>query len=151
MKLTIELVPKTCWFSNIRNHVSQKTWKEIQQYTFKKAGYVCEICEGKGNKHPVECHEIWNYNDKKKIQTLERTIALCPACHEVKHIGFAESRGRLDIAKKHFKKINECSEEKAFQYISNAFYVWRERSQYNWKLNIDWLNENFDLNIKSER
>lgn len=38
---------------------------------------------------PVECHEVWDYDDDRKIQRLERRVALCPACHEVKHAGLA--------------------------------------------------------------
>src|ERR1044071_5919999 len=98
MKLTIELVPKTCWCSNLRDHLSKEEWDVVKKYTSKNAGYICEICSGKGDKWPVECHEIWLYDDKRKIQTLERTIALCPSCHEVKHFGLASINGRSEQA-----------------------------------------------------
>jgi hypothetical protein len=63
-KLSIELVPQTCWFSNVRDHVDQKTWDILRKDTYKKANYKCEICGGVGSKHPVECHEIWDYYEK---------------------------------------------------------------------------------------
>jgi hypothetical protein len=57
-------------------------------------GSRCEICGGRGPEHPVECHERWRYNDLIRTQTLVRMIALCPACHQVKHVGLANVRGK---------------------------------------------------------
>ena len=39
-------------------------------------------------------HEVWDYDDARRVQRLVRLIALCPACHEVKHLGLAAKRGR---------------------------------------------------------
>jgi len=58
----------------------------------KKAENLCETCGGCGPQYPVECHEIWNYDDTRLIQKLDGLIALCPDCHEVKHIGLAGAR-----------------------------------------------------------
>ena len=100
-KLTIESVPTTCWFSNVRDHVSAAAWKKIALVVAKEAGSRCEICGGRGHRHPVECHEVWFYDDKTLTQKLVRLIALCPRCHEVKHIGLAKRRGRLNKALEH--------------------------------------------------
>ena len=81
--LTVELVPHTCWFSNVRDHVDKETWNRLRQATYQKAGYVCEICGGRGSEWPVECHEIWHYDDKRHTQTLVGLMALCPSCHAV--------------------------------------------------------------------
>ena len=61
-KLTIELVPKTSWFTNLRSLVSKEQWDKIRNKVYWKAGYKCEICGSKGPKWPVECHEIWHYD-----------------------------------------------------------------------------------------
>ena len=53
MILTIELVPKSCWFSNLRDHLTEAQWKEVKLSTFKAAGNRCEICQGVGDKWPV--------------------------------------------------------------------------------------------------
>ena len=105
-RLTIELVPKTCWFTNVRSAVTAPTWDKLRHLTASKAGHLCEICGGRGKRWPVESHERFSYDDKNHVQKLEGLIALCPPCHEVKHIGLAQMRGRKHLAMRHFCKIN---------------------------------------------
>lgn len=145
LKLKIELVPSSSWYSNVRSNVSKSEWELIKKDTFKKAGNVCEICLGKGHKWPVECHEIWIYDDINKIQKLERTIALCPSCHQVKHIGLAKIKGNFDSALNHFKKVNCIDHSTAIKEVDLAFKVFNLRSKYKWILDIDWLTHNYNL------
>jgi transposase-like protein len=137
--LTIELVPSTAWYSNVRSNVSKEKWDEIRKDCYKKAGYKCEVCGGKGPKHPVECHEIWKYDDEELTQTLEGMIALCPSCHEVKHIGLAGIRGRQAQAIEHLSKVNGITFEEATLYVEHCFEEWSRRSQKEWKLDISIL------------
>lgn len=136
MKLTIELVPSTSWYSNVRSNVSKERWDVLRKECYKLAGHKCEICNGKGPKHPVECHEIWDYNDEKCIQTLKGLIALCPDCHSTKHFGFARVSGKEKIVKAHLMKVNDLTEKQADEYIEEAFKLWEERSKKQWQLDI---------------
>lgn len=145
IRLTIELVPETCWYSNVRSNVSKEDWDIIRKKTYTQAGYLCEICGGKGNKWPVECHEVWHYDDERHIQILERMIAVCPSCHEVKHIGFASVRGRFSRAISHLAYINGWTIEQAEEYVGAQFILWKERSKHQWKLNIECLKEYTDI------
>ncbi|MBW4641077.1 MAG: HNH endonuclease [Gloeocapsa sp. UFS-A4-WI-NPMV-4B04] len=140
-QLTIELVPNTCWYSNVRSNVSKQDWDNLRHYTYKQAGHRCEVCGGVGQQHPVECHEIWNYDDQQHIQTLTGLIALCPACHECKHIGLAQIKDRGEIALQHLAKVNKWSLEQAEEYASDCFKIWHRRSQFNWKLDISYLKQ----------
>lgn len=135
-KLTIELVPKTCWYSNVRSNVPKDEWDIIRRQAYKDAGNVCEICGGVGRRHPVECHEVWSYDNKNKIQTLVRMTALCPSCHEVKHIGRAQIYGRLSRARSHLMHVNDWDRVTADAYIDHQFSVWSDRSNRKWKLDI---------------
>jgi hypothetical protein len=138
-KLTIELVPSTCWFSNVRSSVSSAHWDRIRKMSSKLANNMCQICGGKGPKWPVECHEIWGYNDSTKTQTLINMISLCPSCHEVKHIGFAQLNGNGDRATSHLAKVNNWTKEMADQYVQESFLIWRKRSSFEWKLDLSFL------------
>jgi hypothetical protein len=138
-RLTIELVPRTCWFSNVRDQVSPEDWDRIRKQVYADANNCCEVCGGHGNKHPIECHEIWDYDETAGIQRLVRVAALCPACHEVKHIGLAGLKGRGEIATGHLAEINDWTPEVADQYVEEAFAVWRERSDRTWALDISAL------------
>ncbi len=148
--LTVELVPKTCWYSNVRDHVDKETWDVLRRSTYKKAGYICEICGGKGKKWPVECHEVWHYDDEKYIQTLRGLISLCPDCHQVKHIGFAGIQGKEKQAKIHLGKVNGWPMSKTEEYLAKVWQLWSERSQYEWNLDLSWL-EKLGVKIESKR
>jgi len=143
MKLTIELVPKTAWYNNLRSQFTKEQWDFIRKYAYKRAGYKCEICGDTGDNHPIEAHEEWHYNDKNHTMTLDKVTALCPACHQVKHIGLAKKRGKLDEAIEHFIKVNGCTKEFAITYINVRIGLWKERSKSSWTLDIkkqqDWI------------
>mgnify|MGYP002137055731 FL=1 len=93
MELLTEMVPKTAWGSNVRDHVKGSEWDKIKEWCYKRSNYNCEVCgqHGKlqGRRHRVEAHEIWHYDDVKLVQTLVGLIALCPSCHKSKHYGRA--------------------------------------------------------------
>lgn len=139
LKLTIELVPQTSFFTNVRSAVTKQQWDIIRKQVYAKAYHICEICGGVGNKHPVEAHEIWNYDDKNLIQKLEGMIALCPNCHMVKHIGLAQVNGKTEQALKHLMLINKLSKKDAQEYITDSFMVWAMRSTKSWKLDLSGL------------
>jgi len=139
--LTIELVPKTSWYKNLRSELPTEEWDRIRKDSYKNAGYRCEVCNGKGDKWPVEAHEIWDYDDKKHVQKLMGIISLCPMCHKVKHIGLAQINGEYDMALKHLAKVNKWNIEKAKRYINKQFDKWLERNKYEWEIDITFLKQ----------
>jgi hypothetical protein len=82
---------------------------------------------------------VWEYDEDAGVQRLIRMIALCPVCHEVKHIGLAGVRGRADLAREHLALVNSWSSEVAERYIQEAFATWRSRSARSWSLDISSL------------
>ena len=137
--LTVDLVPKTCWCHNVRSEVSPAQWDILRKQCYRNADYKCEICGGTGPDWPVECHEVWEYNDKSRTQILRRLIALCPSCHQVKHIGLAGIQGNYDIAVDHIMSVNNWNRHEAEMHINEAFDTWRLRNEHNWTLDIAWL------------
>ena len=134
MKLEIELVPSTCWYSNVRSNVSKETWDRIRKWTYKNYNHKCGICDTGGMIH---CHEIWEYNDKKCTQKLKGFIALCPMCHHVKHIGLAEilsDNKKLNIQDviDHFMKVNDCSYNSYRKHYDKAWSTWERQSMHEW-------------------
>lgn len=145
IKLTIELVPKTAWLTNVRSKVTAPEWDKIRKKCYKAAGYVCEICKdvgkNQGVRHDVECHEIWHYDDKEKTQTLTGLIALCPWCHKVKHAGLASVNGEMHIVIDQLMKVNSMSRSEAERYVDECFEQWQERSKHKWSLDIEYLDK----------
>lgn len=141
MKLLPELVPETAWCKNLRSSLPKSEWDKLRRHIYKRANYKCEICGGVGPKHPIECHENWKYDEESGVQILVGLEGLCPACHEVKHIGLARVRGRYNEALKHMCKVNKISKSEAEVVVSNAFSEWTRRSGLAWKCNKDFLEE----------
>ncbi|MDJ0682599.1 MAG: HNH endonuclease signature motif containing protein [Xenococcaceae cyanobacterium MO_167.B52] len=149
--LTVELVPQSCWFSNVRDHVPKPTWDKLRKTTYQQAHYQCEVCGGRGKRHPVECHEIWDYDDLNYVQTLEGLTALCPDCHQVKHIGLAGLRGYGEQAEAHLAKINGWSKDERNAYLETVWETWHQRSSHEWTLDLSWLEGNYGLKINPKR
>ena len=146
MKLTIELVPASSWFNNVRAVLTRKQWDVLRKEVYSQAWDTCQICGGIGPKHPVECHEIWQYDEKKLVQKLTGMIALCPDCHMVKHIGLAQVQNKGDKALKHLMKVNKLSKKDAEKYIEESFRIWADRSSKKWKLDISIL-ESYGIDV----
>jgi hypothetical protein len=146
LKLTIELVPSTVWFSSIYQIYKQNNrlseWRRIKKKIFDKEGSHCWICGKKVRR--LEAHEFWEYDDKSHIQKLIAIHHLCTMCHKIKHIGFwcYTQNGREKLEKSrltkedlvvHFCKVNNCSEEEFEDHEREAFGIWKERSEFKWK------------------
>lgn len=80
IKLTIELVPSTSFYTNVRSILPTKEWDRLRKESYAKANFKCEICKGsgldQGYKHALECHEIWEYK-ADGTQYLKGLISLC--------------------------------------------------------------------------
>lgn len=157
-KLTIELIPKTCHFSNVRTMLKPSQWDKIRKISYELADNKCEICKSTGKeqgyKHNVECHEIWAYDDVNHIQKLEGLISLCVICHQVKHIGRAIAMGKESICHKQLQKVNKWTKIEVNQYILNSFEIHKERSKHQWTLDISILEKspyNVEIPISEKR
>lgn len=139
--LSIELVPSSSWFDNVRTRVPKTEWDFLRKKVYAEADNQCEICRGRGRDHAVECHERWHYDDEKKIQRLDGLIALCPPCHKVKHIGLAEVRGCYDEAIAQLCRVNKWDSIEATEYVQAVFELWNLRSRQEWEVDISVLDE----------
>ena len=144
-KLTVELIPKTCHYSNVRTTVTKQEWDKIRFTSYESANNKCEICgdvgKNQGYNHNVECHEIWEYDDENKIQKLIGLISLCPICHQVKHIGRAIAMKRHKIVYDQLIKVNKWTQQEVEQHVLTSFELHKERSKFEWGLDLSILTE----------
>jgi len=155
-KLSIELIPKTCHYSNVRTTIKLSEWDKIRRHIYNLAGYKCQICKNigtlQGYKHNLECHEVWEYNDESQTQTLINLEALCPICHLTKHIGRAIAMKKSEICIRHLTKINKWTLAATDEYIKCSFDKHKERSKHKWTLDLSILNdEPYNLNIDNKK
>lgn len=145
MKLKIELIPQSSFYSNVRSEVSKKEWDVIRKKCYEEANHKCEICGGngksQGRKHKVECHEIWNYDLNNQLQKLEGFIALCPMCHKAKHFGLARMRGEENRVITHLMKVNNLPKNKIDKHIKEVWVEWFVRNKVQWNLDISYIEE----------
>jgi hypothetical protein len=137
LKLIPDLIPKTSFFVNLRSILTPEEWDVVRRATYSKAGHKCEFCGASGMIH---CHEVWVYDEATAIQKLVRLVAVCPACHEVFHLGLAEVKGRLKEALAHMMKVNGIGHSRALIIAEEAFRIWRQRSQITWTLDVSALD-----------
>jgi len=143
-KLLVELVPRPCFWANLRTNLPSKEWDRLRKRCYEKANYCCEICGGIGKKHRVECHEMWEYNDDRCLQKLTGLVALCPACHATKHAGLSATRGELNRVYQQLMKVNGWTRAEAIDHVAGAFAVWNDRSLHGWDRDLSWLEENHE-------
>lgn len=114
-------------------------WDKVRKETYRHFNYTCGICGATDTK--VECHEVWSYDDKKNIQSLDGLICLCGPCHRVKHYGHSQilaSQGKLDLDKinQHFMKVNQCDYFALVEHIRASMQEWDRRSQHPWHVDL---------------
>ena len=137
MKLKFEIVPDSCWYSNLRSELPKEAWDIIRKKAYARAGGRCMICGAPSQR--LEAHEQWEYDDKNGVQKLKNVVAICRPCHEVIHIGRTQLIGREREAIGHFMKVNGCSYADYIKALGEANAVHRERSRKEWKLDISEL------------
>lgn len=140
-RLTVNLVPRTQWGANLSQALRGRRWDTLRKETYRRAGGCCEVCGGVGSRHPLEAHEVWEYNEASGVQRLVRLIALCPACHEVQHIGRAGVVGRGLEARRHLASVNSWTDQQARGHVDEAFATWRRRNRIAWTLDLSVLAE----------
>ncbi|MET9063493.1 DUF5710 domain-containing protein [Streptosporangium sandarakinum] len=140
--LFVDLVPSSCWFTNVRTCVSEKDWERLRRMITERAGRRCEACgrgeggEDRGARRRLEAHERWAYDDATLTQHLRRLICLCSDCHTATHFGLATVRGVDAQALAHLCTVTGMTSVQARRHVDEAFGLWRYRSRFTWKLDL---------------
>ncbi len=137
-KLSFELVPDGCWYSNLRSLLSKAQWDFIKKDARERAQGRCMIC-GKSLAR-LEAHEKWSYDIPSATQKLEDVIAVCPDCHAAIHIGRTQLKGDAVRAEDHYMKVNGCTYAEMRKDMGEANALHAERNKVpEWKLDLTWL------------
>ena len=137
MKLNFELVPDSCWYSNLRSQLPKEVWDMIRKKAYARAGGKCMLCGAPTAR--LEAHEQWEYDDAGGVQKRVNVIAVCRACHEVIHIGRTQLTGREKEACEHYLKVNGCTYTEYRNALGQANETHRERSRREWRLDVSEL------------
>lgn len=136
LKLSIELLPKGAWNNDFSKTLPKKEWDIVREFCYKKANHRCQICGFETD--DLDAHEVWEFDIKNKTQTLKNIIGICSKCHGVKHIRNSKRLGHEEDAKKHFIKVNNCSELEYAAALAQAQLKFDELNKvYRWKIIAD--------------
>lgn len=135
-KLTIDLLPKGAWGNDLSKTLSKKDWDTLREACYARSNHRCAICGASGI--DLDAHEVWEFDIKTKTQTLKDIIALCSACHGVKHMRNSERIGYGDSAKAHFIKVNRCSDVAFAGHYAEAQMLFDQLNEIErWKIKAD--------------
>lgn len=138
MKLPFDLVPKSSWGENLRNKLGRSKWDKLRKQVLADQGNRCAICR---STEKLQCHEVWEFNDRSGTQLLRRFQAICSMCHLASHIGLAQKLAaqghvNLDNVVAHSLRINGIDRQQFEELRIQAFELWRDRSARKWKLEL---------------
>ena len=139
-RLYVDMIPSSCWLTNVRSSVSADDWKRISLGVKQRAHRHCEACHAPAdgaNKVYLEAHERFAYVDG--VQVLRRLVCLCTRCHGATHFGHATARGLEQEARTHLMAVNGWNGAELEAHIRSAFAVWSERSRQQWGLDLSIL------------
>ena len=71
-KLFVDLIPQTCWFSNVRSSIHPNDWDRVRNHIYNRVDYICECCghDTKETGISLEAHERWQYDSDTLTQKL---------------------------------------------------------------------------------
>lgn len=140
MKLNFELVPDSCWYSNLRSILSPAQWNAVRKEAYARADGRCAVCGTPTRR--LEAHERWEYDEKNAVQKLADVIAVCHKCHSVMHIGRTQLMGGEEEASAHFMKVNGCTYAEYRKALGEANEAHRRRNLVpEWKLDLSYLKK----------
>jgi len=142
--LFVDMVPRSCWFTNVRTCVEQRDWERLRRMITGRAEHRCEICgrgEDRETQRRLEAHERWSYDETTGVQTLRRLVCLCSDCHLATHMGYANVTGRSDEAIAHLREVTGMTHTEAMAHIDAAGQLWTARSARTWALDLSMLTD----------
>jgi len=142
--LFIDMVPRSCWFTNVRSCVRAKDWERLARMVYGRAGQRCEACGAEPDRlvgRRLEAHERWSYDDRTGVQALRRLICLCNDCRLSTHLGFANVTGRADQALAHLRAVTGMTDADVARHVQAAGDLWTARSRRVWTLDLTMLTD----------
>ncbi|RZI84721.1 MAG: DNA primase [Rubrivivax sp.] len=139
-RLYVDMIPSSCWLTNVRSSVSADDWKQISLGVKQRAHRHCEVCHAPAdtaNKVYLEAHERFEYVNG--VQVLRRLVCLCSTCHGATHFGHATAKGQEQEARAHLMHINGWNSAELEAHIRSAYALWSSRSCQQWGLDLSIL------------
>ncbi|KAK9816032.1 hypothetical protein WJX74_000596 [Apatococcus lobatus] len=124
---------------NLSTLLSGADWEQLAHKTYATADHRCEVTGGVGPAWPVECQEVWEFDDKQHVLRLMGMTALAPEVHLAKHImqldGQQQSRALETL-----EQVNMWNLGDVETYLKGVAEQAQHRSNHIWQLDLTWLH-----------
>lgn len=117
LRLRIEPIPAGSRLASLARLMPRSLWNRIRRAAYRRAAYRCKIC---GRRSRLDCHEVWQFNERTGYQWLRGFQALCRSCHSVKHLFFVHDSRKQAKLLHHFMTVNRISPEQVEKYLRMA-------------------------------
>lgn len=137
LRLVPNLVPAPLWGENAHGLPGRTLWKRMRKDALEAAHYTCETCSDTPSPiygDPLTCHEVWRYDDKRRIATLVGLRIQCTKCDSAVHIDMATASGGFDRAIAQLCEVNGIGPKAAEELYDAAMVLWEKRSKKKWRI-----------------
>lgn len=144
-------------WKEIRDYIQSKSYvykrDEQGEYIVNEKGgrekkFVCRICKLNSfdyrDNEPTatQCHEVWTYNEIKKVQKLAKLKPVCCLCHEVIHINrFNNDKAYQDLILERYCELNDIDMEQARKDLEFAESERKRRGHIKYSLDMSLINK----------
>ncbi|TYS60710.1 hypothetical protein FZD47_21110 [Bacillus infantis] len=140
-KLRIDWKPSRYHGHTVRKNLKQRTWQKVRGKVLVDNNFTCSICgfspESEEKMKLLHVHEIEEYSQDELLCILQGLDLICANCHSFYHFGRSVThfnKTQMDNIKKHFMKVNNCSEIDFKDYYSQ---IAREKMKLSLKLKAE--------------
>lgn len=136
IRLQVELVPGTCWGSDLSTLMSERSWQALRMRAAEDAVYVCRCCGSDGGEHPLATNERWAYDDELHVQRLVEMLTLCWKCRAVfRYQESAEHRWER-ACEAWLREVNGWDHATADHYVEQMCNICCSREHFEWALDL---------------
>ncbi len=133
LKLNIDLLPKGAWNNDFSKSLPKKDWDKLRENCYRKANHRYQICGYQTDR--LDAYEMWEFDNRRKTQTLKDIIAICTKCYGVIHFKNTTRLGFREETKNYFCKLINCSEMEFANHLNQAIIEYNERNNiFRWKI-----------------
>lgn len=131
------------WEQKLLTQYPIRLWERLCKKTVSNAKGLCEVCRIQ-SEAPLKCSAQWKFVDETKVQKLAGLVALCPTCYAVEQV--TDDLKLLGVQEEvlkvltHLSQVNGWPQQQAKEHLIQALQKHKERSKYNWTLDLSWLD-----------
>lgn len=139
-RLSVELVPSTCWLTGLRDCLSPDDFKRLRMGIRQRSGKQCDLCDGlEEPDNEIYLDAVGRFDYVEGKQVLRKLSCVCTRCRNAQEFGQSQLRGLRTDAFAHLMSVNGWTKIQTMEHVHEAFAVWSARSRLSWEPDLSLL------------